>query len=293
MQSLKTCEVSVIVTCYNYGRFLRRALDSVLRQSFSDWEVIIVDDGSSDETREVLHKFMESHDQVRISTLHVRNGGLAKARNLGIALARGTYVTCLDADDSFAAHALDDMVAALRENESMAVVRPGMSIFEEVEHERRLLQVDIMPEYSLSDLAVENLAPYCSMFRWEAWQEVGGYDETMPAYEDWDFWLSLGERGHTMGRTFRSSLCYRLNRDGLLRSSRGRDLELRARIVRNHPQVYDEAAQDLAAMVLDGARVDELLTQDPHGIFKGSRRARELTSPAPRRRSTPSRNDHR
>src|SRR3990172_4396851 len=89
--------VSVIVPCYNHGHFLAEALESVLAQSWQLWECIVVDDGSTDDTRQVVEAFVQI--DTRFQYLHQSNQGLSAARNAGIAVCKGSYIQFLDADD--------------------------------------------------------------------------------------------------------------------------------------------------------------------------------------------------
>lgn len=101
--------VSVVVPCYNYGRFVTEAVDSILAQTFRDYEVIVVDDGSTDNTPEVLRGITDP----RVRVLRKENGGCASARNAGRALARGEFLTFLDADDLWRPTFLERQVAVL------------------------------------------------------------------------------------------------------------------------------------------------------------------------------------
>ena len=93
-------KVSVIITTYNYGAFIADAIKSVLEQSFQDFEIIVVDDGSTDQTRQVLEPFVKQH-QNRIRYFFQDNQGAASGRNKGIKEAKGEYIAFLDADDTF------------------------------------------------------------------------------------------------------------------------------------------------------------------------------------------------
>ena len=110
--------VSVIMPAYNYAQFIGAAIESVLGQSWQDWELIIVDDGSTDATPAVIAGF---HDP-RIRALRRQNGGEAAARNSGLDLARGEYISFLDADDLYLPNALADRVAFLETHPEYGVV---------------------------------------------------------------------------------------------------------------------------------------------------------------------------
>ncbi|WP_419992405.1 glycosyltransferase family 2 protein [Streptomyces boninensis] len=263
--------VSVVVTCYDYAALLPRALESVRGQTLVDWELIVVDDGSRDATRAVAQSFADAHDDLDITLLHTRNRGLGRARNAGISLARGRYVACLDADDYFAPTALAKLSAALEAAPGADVARPYLRSFGV---ERRVWEY---PPYDFATSTAIDAAPYCAMFRRTAWERAGGFDEAMPAYEDWDFWVAVGKQGGHMTTVPEPLHHYRTSTDGLFARNRHRDLELRATIVDHHPDVYDAATQQLAKRILAGENVDaDLADAPPHQIFALSYRARTL-----------------
>lgn len=111
--------ISVIIPAYNAQAYLRECLESVLAQSFSDWEAIIVDDGSTDSTREIAAGFTVRDSRVRL--VSTPNGGLSSARNAGIAEARGQWLTYLDSDDTLYPDALARLMAATTENVDIVV----------------------------------------------------------------------------------------------------------------------------------------------------------------------------
>ena len=111
--------ISVIIPAYNAQAYLRECLESVLAQSFSDWEAIIVDDGSTDSTREIAAGFTVRDSRFRL--VSTPNGGLSSARNAGIAEARGQWLTYLDSDDTLYPDALARLMAATTENVDIVV----------------------------------------------------------------------------------------------------------------------------------------------------------------------------
>src|SRR5215470_11833569 len=104
-------EVSVIIPSYNSVKYLRDALDSVLSQTFRDFEVLVIDDGSTDDTRVVIRRYGEA-----VRYIYQQNSGVAAARNRGISESRGQYVAFLDADDTWRQDKLEAQVTALRKN---------------------------------------------------------------------------------------------------------------------------------------------------------------------------------
>jgi glycosyltransferase involved in cell wall biosynthesis len=116
--------VSIILSTYNRGHLVKRALASVLAQAYRNWELIIVDDGSVDDTALVVIPIVKSDP--RITYCYQTNQGLARSRNIGIALARGTYATFLDSDDEYREQHLSDRIRAMERRPSLALIHGGI-----------------------------------------------------------------------------------------------------------------------------------------------------------------------
>jgi len=180
--------VSVIIPCYNLGQYLDDAVSSVLAQSFQDFEILIVDDGSTDAaTRAILERYARPKTRV-IRTEHV---GLAAARNLGIRQAKGRYLCALDADDRLEPSFLDKMARVLDSDESVTFSSSWLRTFGDETWEWKPDRCD------LPTLLWEDTVLTAALVRRDAVVAVGGYDTNMPEQgdEDWDLWLTLVERG--------------------------------------------------------------------------------------------------
>ncbi len=180
--------VSVIIPCFNYGKYLRDAVASVLSQTYPHIEVLIVDDGSTDqETLEVLDKIR--NDRVRV--IHQSNQGLAQARNNGAAAACGEYILFLDADDRLESHAVAVLLYALLRNPSAAYAYPAQRFF----GDQDLIWTPQV--FNAYDLLWANHPSVSSLIRRDAFNEAGGYRlEMLYGYEDWEFWVRLSSKGH-------------------------------------------------------------------------------------------------
>lgn len=187
-------KVSVVVTCYNLGAYLQEALESIdVSAHPGGVEVIVVDDGSTDpHTVEVL----DSLDPLRYVVLRQANLGLAKARNNGIAVAKGEYIIPLDADNRLRPAMIDRTVAVLDTEPAIAIVYGDAEYFGERTGRW------VVGEYDFAKLLLQNRIDACAGFRKCIWKQLGGYDEHMPhmGLEDWDFWL----RASVAGIKFRS-----------------------------------------------------------------------------------------
>lgn len=177
------CKVSVIIPCYNQGEYLQETLAYVQAQTFSDWEIIIINDGSDDiKTKELL---AEIHG-ANINIIHTENKGVAAARNTGIKAARGKYILPLDGDDLIEKDYLKNAVACLDADKSLKVVYCNGEYFGDEKGAIRL------PEYDPKKMLQQNLIFCTALYRKSDWQKHGGYDEEfLTGWEDWEFWLRL------------------------------------------------------------------------------------------------------
>jgi len=203
-------KVSVVITCYNLGRYLDEAVESVLTQSFQNFEILIVDDGSTDEaTRRLLTDYRKPHTRV----LRSENRGLSAARNLGAAHTTGPYLCMVDADDRLESSMLDKSVAALDEDPGLAFVSHWLETFGDETWEWKPTRCD------LPALLDANTVNGAALTRREAIEAVGGFDETMrDGCEDWDLWISMVERG-LRGRILPEVLFrYRRRRESMSRA---------------------------------------------------------------------------
>ena len=181
--------ISVIVPCYNLGRYLSEAVDSVLAQTFQDFEVIVVDDGSTEaETQELVAAF--SRPKTRV--IRLPHAGLAAARNAGIAAANGDILCALDADDRLAPTFFEKAIAALDRDRSVTFVSAWLRTFGEESWDWTPSRCD------LPTLLWEDTVLTAALVRRDAVLAAGCYDTAMPVQgdEDWDLWLTLVERGH-------------------------------------------------------------------------------------------------
>lgn len=185
---------SVIIPCYNYGHFLREAIQSALDQTLKGVEILVVDDGSTDaETREVLRSLVGDS---RIKLLLKGNEGLSESRNMGIRAATGKYICCLDADDILHPSYLEHCVYELESDGYLGMVYSWVRLFGD---ENYIWQTR---EFNLNEAMVDNHTSVSAVFRRSDWLLAGKYDRRMEGgYEDWEFWLriaQLGRKGHAI-----------------------------------------------------------------------------------------------
>lgn len=178
--------VSVIIPCYNAHQFLAEALHSIKEQTFKDYEIIIINDGSTDnETIDFLHKQDKS-----ITILHKENGGPASARNKGIQHCSAPIIIALDSDDKFEKTFFENAISILNNNPCIGVVS---SYVQEIGNSLKIWRTTAVDDFSFF---LDNRIVACCAFRRICWDQISGYDETMSlGLEDWDFWIRITQNG--------------------------------------------------------------------------------------------------
>ena len=186
--------ISIVIPCYNDGEFLLEAIASVEQKSQIAHEIIVVNDGSTDpKTKEVLTKVEKKGHQV----VHLTNGGPGRARNCGIAIARGQYILPLDADNRLRSNAMSCVMDTLDRDPSIDVVYGGVEFFGEK------TGCEQAPPFDLRHLLLWNYIYVSSGFRRSTWERFGGFDEDRASqgFEDWDFWCRIACAGGNVQRT--------------------------------------------------------------------------------------------
>lgn len=189
---LRKPRVSVVVPAYNVSKYIQEALASLEKQTFSDFEVLIVDDGSTDDTAAVVQKFIQRDS--RFQLLHKPNGGLSSARNYGIRHARGEYIALLDGDDIYHKDKLATHVARLYSKADVGVVYSASQTIRD-DGKPTFISLSGKPVYSnpLLALLCKNFVGHGSnaVFRRCLIDEVGGFNESLRSWEDVDLWLRI------------------------------------------------------------------------------------------------------
>lgn len=182
-------EISVIVPTYNYAHFIGDCLDSIFAQTYKDFEVIVIDDGSTDDTARVLEKY-----KGEIRYIYQENKGLPAARNTGIQAAQGEYLAFLDSDDLWLPEKLDEQIRFLRNDTDMGIIFSDASAFNEKGMIRKsiLKEENICTGFCFQRLFMGNyLVMPTVMIRKRCLVESGLFDESLTAVEDYDLWLRI------------------------------------------------------------------------------------------------------
>jgi len=248
-------QVSVVIPCYNKAPYIGEAIQSVLRQRRAPaFELIVVDDGSTDSSLQAIAgalapkikqpkgkkpAFPASVDGVPVRVVAKANGGVAAARNDGIALAEGQYICCLDADDKLDPLALGRWTAALDADPSVGIAYSDMMAFGMRPDSGYWQGMVEASEYDFPRLTRGNFIPCCNLFRKVAWQRAGGYKDINPSWEDYELWLNMGKLGWPGRRVPGTLFWYRkLWQEGRDHESQPFVHRLRAIVNSHHRDIY-------------------------------------------------------
>jgi len=185
--------VSVIICSYNRSNLLPKAIDSVLSQSYSDFELLIIDDASKDDTCSVVEKYIDKDARIKYFKNDI-NLGISKSRNKGISLASGKYIAMLDSDDYWIdKEKLNKQIKILENDNSIGLIGTAISYVDEAGHE---IREDV---YASTDNIIRNriliknqFAQSSVIFKKDAVESVGAYNNELIVCEDFDLWLRIG-----------------------------------------------------------------------------------------------------
>ena len=185
-------QISVIIPTYNRASLIQRAIHSVFRQSFGDWELIVVDDGSTDSTQDTLISYT-NHSKVRL--FKTENRGVSAARNLGIRQARGTWIAFLDSDDEWLPTKLEKQMEESQKHPEIFIIhgdeiwiRKGLRVNPMKKHQKK--GGDIFHQA----LKLCCISPSTVFIKKNLFEKIGGFREDFPVCEDYDLWLRITSR---------------------------------------------------------------------------------------------------
>ncbi|MBL0142930.1 MAG: glycosyltransferase [Betaproteobacteria bacterium] len=245
--------VSVVIPCFNSSAFLAQTVQSVLAQTLRDFEIVFVDDGSSDDTREVIRRLVDASAERRLRLVCQANAGVAAARNRGIGAALGRYILPLDADDLIAPTMLEECAAILDAEPDIALVYPDRQDFGDIE------RVWAAGSYDLQHLKYFNQFAYCALFRKAMWADLGGYRANVSGFDDWDFWLAAAARGYGGRHVAKPFLKHRRHRQSHLWRILDQYERLHAQIMLNNRDVYSGSEVATAERFLATGEIQPLL----------------------------------
>jgi len=225
--------VSILMPIYNYGNRINQTLNSVFNQDYTNYEIILVDDGSTDEFVKLKLKQLEGVERIKV--IYKENGGPSSARNEAFKHSSGEYILPLDSDDMILDGYIKTCVNILTTNKNVSPV------YCDTHHVGQMQGVEQRPEWSKERLVQGPFIVNCSMFHRESFEKVGGYDETLNGWEDYDMWLRMMKEGYIGKRIPKPLFVYfHHEKDGTVSTNANKNTqELYLKIISKNFEIVD------------------------------------------------------
>lgn len=240
--------VSVLMPAYNQAEYIKDALDSLLNQTYRNWEVAVVDDGSPDNVAEIVKPYAEKDARIRF--YHTKNGGVSCARNFAASVTSGEYIIPLDADDIFKPDYIEKCITAFQKNPELDVVYCQWKMFGAVHKTPEL-------EYKgYRDLLIYNSIFCSAMYRRSDFNRIGGYDTEIPyGFEDWEFWIRLICDNSKVYQIPKQLFLYRIKSSSRSTGSKEEDKQATTHkyIFRKHMDLYMQQFPDYISVLQQNA----------------------------------------
>jgi glycosyltransferase involved in cell wall biosynthesis len=233
--------VSVIISAYKSEKYISQAIESVLNQTYTRWDLIIIDDGNGelDNTYKIAKKYKNDNDNKNIRIYKTNNLCLSRCRNLGAFYSQGDYLLFLDADDYIDKTFLDKTVQLAEHYPQYGFVYTDT---QHIDEENNFCGFWNHPEYNMHDLLLQNHISSCSLIVKEMFDEMNGFDENnRNYYEDWEFWIHAGSKGWYGKHLPEKLFYYRVHKDSGMQSERTNKLSnvYFSYIINKFSELYD------------------------------------------------------
>jgi glycosyltransferase involved in cell wall biosynthesis len=225
--------ISIIVPCYNDGKYIYECLNSIHKQYYKNYEIIIINDGSTDSR---TNKIISEIDHPKVKVLQTKNQGPSKARNQAILNSNGKYILPLDADNKIGELFIQEAIEILEKKPAVKIVNCDLKLFGS-----KTGYIKFEP-FSIEKLLCKNLIECASVYRRTDFDKTKGYNPNMKeTFEDWDFWLSLLESGGEVYKINRAEVYYRVKKGSRNSSVSPEQFKrLRYQIYKNHKDLYSK-----------------------------------------------------
>ena len=237
--------ITVYITNFNYGKFIKQAIESVLMQTEQSFELIIIDDGSTDNSKEIIEKYK---DLKNIRIVYQKNKGLNVTNNIALRAARGKYIVRLDADDYFSPNALELLLEKLESDSMLGMVFPDYFLVDtQGEVLERQKRHDFDNEVKLFDQAAHGA---CTMIRVQFLREIGGYDESFSCQDGYELWVKFTSKFKVSN--INEPLFYYRKHGKNLTSNEDRILDTRATINSKYVKKFNKEIKSVAIIPVRG-----------------------------------------
>jgi len=237
--TIKIPIVSIIIPFYNLGEYLEEAIKSCLNQTYKNIEIIVVNDGSTDEKSIEILLNLKIKYKNKVKFIDQKNQGVSKARNNGIKISKGEYICCLDADDKLGSKYIELTANRLAKTKELGFVTTWVQEFG--------LRNNIWKTcgYRPDKLLTDNCVHEASLFKKIAWEKTNGYKEGLDGHEDWEFWINIYSKGFKWEVIKKVLFNYRIRENSMLTKSRKKRINLINKIVKYHSKLYKNSLNSI------------------------------------------------
>ncbi|MBP3196930.1 MAG: glycosyltransferase, partial [Butyrivibrio sp.] len=254
--------VSIVLPTYNGAQFLKESIDSVIKQTISDWELIIVDDCSTDQTPEIADFYSTIDSRIRV--IHNKdNKKLPASLNIGFKNANGDYLSWTSDDNYYYPQAIETMLDYLDANVSCPMVCAGMKVID-----KNGIEVGDYEEYSPSGIYYDNSVGACFLYRREVLDTIGWYDESNFGIEDYEYWLRILRECGDIEYIKDTLYAYRVHEKSLT-TTRWRDIKYKLNRFRSihFDEIFDHLSNN--PELISGLYFDMVITDAVDDRMKG------------------------
>lgn len=237
-------EICVVIPCYNQDKYVKETIDSLKKQIYEDFHCIIVNDGSTDNSEEVILENIK--DDKRFEYYKNENHGLSYTRNFGIGKTNSKYILCLDSDDKISTAYIECAVRYLNKHPETSLFYGNALMF----YDDGKMNFWKLPKFSYSSIFKMNTIYCSSVYRRKDYERVGGYDETMKAYEDWEFLIRLLHNNDNVYRTDDIVFYYRRHDDSMDANAKKDVVKYKEYIIEKNKRIYDELRKNESPITL-------------------------------------------
>lgn len=241
--------ITVYITNYNYGAYIKHAVESVLSQTSQNFELLIIDDGSTDNSKEIIEQY-RSHQKVRI--VYQQNKGLNATNNVALNLSNGKYIMRLDADDYLHERALEELSAKMEQDDALGLVFPNYYL---VNKDNKIISKEIRHDFDKEVELLDQAAHgACTMIRTSFLKELGGYNEKYTCQDGYELWVKFTRKFKVSN--VGNPLFYYRQHGANLTSNENRILDTRAQINADYIAQSGEDTSSLIVIPVRGGEKD-------------------------------------
>ncbi len=247
-KAINTPLITVYITSHNYGKFINKAIKSVLNQSVKNFELIIIDDGSTDNSKKIINNYKSNK---KITSIFQKNRGLIVSNNLALRLARGKYIMRLDADDWLDFHALEIMSNILERNSKIGLVFPD---YFEVDRNGKVLNLVRRHDFKKVKLYDQPAHGACTMIRKDCLEKIGGYNEKYDRQDGYYLWIKFIQKYEVINTNL--PLFFYRKHENSLSKNEEKILSTRSEIIRSNLSKKNLKKKALAILPIRGLQIN-------------------------------------